>query len=152
MDFFDGITIEEVQFAIDAMLKDSEGEEWRIDDSENFAGYSGWDLERMVQISELIHEHGEGAMKGYFSHCGSSDDVDEFSDVYLGCYKSEEDFCEEWMGEQGGICSEAEKIRVFDWATLDQFIDWERITRDAFINDFYSWEEGYDRVHVYLRA
>ncbi|MBD2019242.1 antirestriction protein ArdA [Leptolyngbya sp. FACHB-36] len=151
VEFYEGIEPEEVQFAIDYMLHESEGEEWRIDDSENFAGFQSWDLEKLCQVAALIHQHGEDAVKGYLAHLGNDADLDEFSDYYIGCYKSETAFCEERLGEEGGICTAAEAIQVFDWATLDQYIDWEAIANDAFINSYYSHEVGHEEIHVYTR-
>ncbi|MBD2078427.1 antirestriction protein ArdA [Leptolyngbya sp. FACHB-17] len=151
VEFFEGIEPDKVQFAIDAMLKSSEGEEWRIDDYENFAEFTSCDLEKLCQVAALIHEHGEEPIKGYFAHRGDDAEIDEFTDYYIGCYKSEAAFCKEHLGEEGGICEAAEAIQVFDWATLDKFIDWEAIANDAFINSYYSHEEGYEKTHVYLR-
>lgn len=136
-----------MQFAIDALLKDSEGEEWRIDDYEDFAEFKSWDLEKLCQVAALIHEHEEAAVKGYLSHRGDDADLDEFSDYYLGCFKSEVAFCEEHFQ----IAEEAEKIRVFDWGTLDQYINWGSIASDAFINDYYSHKAGHEEIHVYRR-
>lgn len=152
IEFSEGIDPDDVQFAIDAMLKGSHGEEWRIDDRENFAGFESCDLEKLCAVAALIHKHGEEPVKGYFSHRGDDADPDEFTDYYIGSYKSESAFCEEHLGEEGGICKAAEEIQVFDWATLDQFIDWERIANDAFINSYYSHEVGHAEIHVYLRG
>lgn len=63
----------------------------------------------------------------------------------LAAYKA--DFCEEHLG----IAEAAENIQVFDWATLDKYIDWERIANDAFINSYFSHEESYEKTHVYCR-
>jgi antirestriction protein len=142
IDFHSGITADDVQFAIDALLQNSEGEEWRIDDSENFAGFESFDLERLCKVSALIHEHGEAAVKGYLDHRGYDADLEEFADCYLGCFKSEAAFCEEYLGEEGGICTAAEGVQVFDW---------ERIATDAFIEIYFSKKERYDKVHVYTR-
>lgn len=138
------------------MLKASpepDAEEWEIHDSEYFAGFKSNNLELLCQVATLILEHGEGAVKGFIGHVGASTEaeLDNFSDLYVGCYKSEADFCEAYLGDEGGICAAAEQIQIFDWATLDQYIDWEAIANDAFINLYYSQEEKYETVHVYLR-
>ncbi|WP_416667935.1 antirestriction protein ArdA [Egbenema bharatensis] len=144
---------EDVQAPIDEMLKRSpepDAEEWDIHDSEHFAEFRSHDLELLCQVANLINEHGEGAVKGFIAHLGSVNtaaEIDNFSDIYLGCYQSEADFCEEHFG----IAEAAEKIQVFDWATLDQYIDWERIANDAFINSYFSHKEDYQTVHVYTR-
>ena len=147
VEFFEGIQADDVQLAIDYLLHTSEGEEWRIDDSENFAGFTSSDLEKLCEVAALIHQHGEGAVKGYLAHLGDDADLDEFSDYYFGCYKSEAAFCEEHLQ----IAEAAEAIQVFDWATLDQYIDWEAIANDAFINSYYSHEVGHEEIHVYSR-
>jgi len=153
VDFYPGITPEEIQEAIDAMLKASpvpDAEEWDIHDAEGFAGLDSGSFELLCQVSELIHEHQEGAVKGFIGHVGSSNlvaEIDNFSDIYIGRFKSEEDFCEEHLG----IAEAAEQIQVFDWATLDQYIDWERIAKDAFINSYFSHKEAHEEVHVYAR-
>lgn len=151
VDFSEGIEPDEVQFAIDTMLKDSHGDEWRIDDTENFAGFESWDLEKLCQVAALIHEHGEEPIKGYLAHLGDDADLDEFTDYYIGCFKSEVAFCEEHLGEEGGICTAAEAIQVFSWATLDRFIDWDQIANDAFIELYYSHNAGHEEIHVYVR-
>ena len=147
VEFFEGIQADDVQLAIDYLLHTSEGEEWRIDDSENFAGFNSSDLEKLCEVAALIHQHGEEAVKGYLAHLGDDADLDEFSDYYIGCYKSEAAFCEEHLQ----IAEAAEAIQVFDWATLDQYIDWEAIANDAFINSYYSHEVGHEEIHVYSR-
>lgn len=147
VEFFEGIQADDVQLAIDYLLHTSEGEEWRIDDSENFAGFTSSDLEKLCEVAALIHQHGEEAVKGYLTHLGDDADLDEFSDYYIGCYKSEAAFCEEHLQ----IVEAAEAIQVFDWATLDQYIDWEAIANDAFINSYYSHEVGHEEIHVYSR-
>ncbi|MBW4523476.1 MAG: antirestriction protein ArdA [Scytolyngbya sp. HA4215-MV1] len=151
VDLFEGITAEDIQLAIDYMLHKSpveDAEEWRIDDSEGFADINPpTDLERLATLANLIHEHGEGIIKGYLAHQGNDADLDELEDYYIGTYKSEADFCQEHFD----IAEAAKKIRVFDWATLDQYIDWEAIANDAFINSYYSHQESYEVVHVYTR-
>ncbi|MBD2462286.1 antirestriction protein ArdA [Oscillatoria sp. FACHB-1407] len=153
IEFVEGLTPDEVQFAIDTMLKKSpvpDAEEWEIHDSEGFAGFSSNNLDLLCEVATLIHQHGEGAVKGFIGHAGA-EMLDEFSTLYCGCFKSEADFCQAHLGEEGGICEAATSIQVFDWATLDQYIDWEAIANDAFINSYYSYEESYETVHVYGR-
>ena len=154
VEFFDGIEADDVRLAVDAMLKKSAGEEWRIDDREHFAEFDGNNFEELCQVAALIHEHGEGAVKGFISHVGSSyvgENLDSFDDIYMGCFKSEVDFCEERIGDEGGLKAAAEEIQVFDWGTLAQYIDWECIANDVFISLYFSQYEGYQKVHVYLR-
>jgi len=162
VDFFKGIEPDDVQVAIDYMLHHSpfqDAEEWRIDDTESFAGFNGCDFETLCNVAALIHEHGEEPIKGYLSHLGDDADLDEFSNYYIGCFKSEADFCEEHLGGEGGLCTAAEGIQVFDWTTLDQYIDWEAIretiptgiANDAFINSYWSHEVGHEEIYVYTR-
>lgn len=153
IEFYEGIDADDVQTAIDAILKTSpepDAEEWDIHDSEYFADFKSHDLEKLCQVAELIHQYGEEAVKGFISHVGEDylfDRTCSFTDTYLGCFESEAAFCENHFD----ISESAAKIQVFDWATLDQFIDWERIANDAFINTYYSHTPHYNEVHVYLR-
>jgi antirestriction protein len=147
VEFFEGIQSDDVQVAIDYMLYESDGDEWRIDDYEGFAEFKGCDLEKLCQVAALIHKYGEEPVKGYFAHRGDAADPDEFTDYYIGSYTSEAAFCEEHFQ----IAEAAEKIQVFDWATLDQYIDWEAIANDAFIISYYSHEVGNEEIYVYTR-
>jgi len=149
--FFKGIEPDDVQVAIDYMLHTFNAEEWRIDDTESFAGFDGCDIKTLCNIAALIHEHGEEPVKGYLSHRGDDADLDEFSNYYIGCFKSKADFCEEHLGQEGGLCAAAKGIQVFDWSTLDQFIDWEAIASDAFISGYWSHEVGHEEIYVYTR-
>ncbi|MEP0910877.1 antirestriction protein ArdA [Leptolyngbya sp. GB1-A1] len=149
IELFEGIQADDIQLAIDYMLHHSpywDAEEWRIDDTENFPSLCCSDLETIAQAANLIHQYGAAAIEGYFAHLGSDADLDQFEDYYIGAFESEEDFCQEHLH----IAEAAEGIQVFDWATLDQYIDWEAIANDAFINSYYSHEAG-GKVHVYIR-
>jgi antirestriction protein len=153
IEFYQGIEADDVQAEIDAMLKASpepDAEEWDIHDSESFAGFKSHSLEKLCQVAELIHQYGEEAVKGFISHVGEDyifDSTCSFEDTYLGRFDSEEGFCESHFS----ISEAAKQIQVFDWATLDQYIDWKRIANDAFINSYYSHQPSYNEVHVYLR-
>lgn len=151
VNFVEGIEPDEVQFAIDALLKNSHGEEWRIDDQEGFAEFKSCDLEKLCQVAAMIHEHGENAVKGWLSQRGDDAVLEEFADEYLGCFKSEADFCEQHLGNEIGITAAAEAVQVFDWGTLAQYIDWQSIAVDAFIQLYFSHQTGYETVHVYTR-
>jgi antirestriction protein len=155
IEFYEGIEADDVQAEIDAMLKSSpepDAEEWDIHDSESFADFKSHDLEKLCQVAELIHQHGEEAVKGFISHVGEDylfDRTCSFEDTYLGCFESEASFCEDHFSH---LSEASEQIQVFSWgATLDQFIDWERIAHDAFINSYYSHQPSHNEVHVYLR-
>lgn len=147
VDFFNGIEPDDVQVAIDYMLRGSTGDEWRIDDLENFARFNGCDLDALCSVAALIREHGEEPVKGYLVNCGDDADLSEFTDYYIGCFKSEAEFCEEHFA----IAEAAEKIQVFSWAALDQYINWSAIAVDAFISSYSSHQVGQKEVHVYTR-
>jgi antirestriction protein len=147
VEFYEGIEPEEVQFAIDFMLAKTDGEEWRIDSSEGFAGVESGNIERLCAVAELIHEHDEGAVTGYFEHLGQDANLEEFADYYLGCYESEADFCQEYLG----LNEAAEKVEIFQGVTLAYYIDWEKVAKDLFIDSYWSYTEGYEKVHVYTR-
>lgn len=148
IEFAKGTEAEEVRAEITELLEDSDGDEWRIDDTEGFAEFKSSDLEKLCQVAALINQHGETPVRGFFNNRGDDEDPDSFGDYYRGCYESEEEFMQEICSH---IDSEAEKIQVFEWATLDKYIDWESIAHDAFINDYYSYSPKYQEVHVYTR-
>lgn len=147
VDFFKGIQPDDVRAAIAYLFEWTDKEEWRIDDTEDFAGFSGCDLERLCEVADLIHQHGEEPVKGYFANRGDDTDLSEFESYYMGCFESETDFCEEIFD----VATQAEKIQVFSWATLDQYIDWSAIAVDAFINSYWSHQVGHKEIYVYAR-
>jgi len=77
------------------------------------------------------HRHiDENAVLAYISMAGSWSSGD-FEEVYVGEYDSEEKYAEEYCDE----CMEVPQA-------LQGYIDYEKLARDLFINDFY-YSDGY---------
>lgn len=139
-------TADAIHEEIQAMLKASpvrDAEEWAIHDYEGFHGIKlgeSESIERVSELAGLLDKHGAA----FAAYVGYADDATErdFEEHYVGNAKSEADFAEEYSlevyGEDG-------------LGPLGQYIDWERVARDMFINDFYGVEEG-GQVFVFRRG
>lgn len=92
------------------------------------------------EITLFIQEHGAlgEAILDYFD--GDLEYVQEaIEDQYCGEYDSEEDFVESFTEETNPVPQ-----------YLSYYIDYEKMARDYFINDFFSIEVDY-KVHVFFR-
>lgn len=118
-------------------------EEYAIHDYEGFEGapvseYSG--IESVAELAAFVAEHGElgGKLVEYF---GSLDDAREaIEDHYAGQYQSVADFAQELTEQSTEIP-----------ASLQYYIDWERMARDLEINDVLTVETGFECVHIFWR-
>jgi antirestriction protein len=118
-----------------------DSEEWAIHDYEDFGDvlvneYTG--LETVSALANFVIEHDEvGA--AVLAHVNG--DIDEanrlLEECYHGEYDSEEDFTESF----------AEETMVIP-EHLSYYIDYEKMARDWFINDFFSIEINY-KTHVF---
>lgn len=142
---------EDIMAEIETILKESpepDAEEWAIHDYEGFQGISVSEQESIEKVSEIansITEHGK-AYAVYVNYVGLEyATLDDFEEVYRGCYESEEDFAyEHW--EEMGIISKLEKASI-----SESYIDWEKVATDLFIESFYSVEVSYNEVYVFNR-
>lgn len=155
IELFEGITGDEIQFAIDAMLKESSflpAEEWRIDDYEDMPNLGISDLDQIAAIANLVHEHGVTPVRLFAEHYGADYvTVERFADAYKGCYKSLEAFAEELLVE-AGVMAELEKMPVpyLDSQTMDMFVDLERIGSDLTIDPFWVQQRGLEEFYVFV--
>jgi antirestriction protein len=124
---------EEIHKVIEAMLKASpelDAEEWAIHAYEEFCGLEvgeNEDIEKLAELAQLIAKHG-AAFACYFNDKGAEYATEEqFKDDYQGEHESEKAFAEEWFRE----CNEIP-------AALEDYIDWDEVTRSLFITDFTS--------------
>jgi antirestriction protein len=131
---------------IKAMLAESPipgAEEHAIHDYEGFEGarieeYSG--IAEVAELAVFIDEHGEIAGK-LVEHFGDLDAAREaIEDHYAGEYKSLADFAQELTEQSTEIP-----------ASLEYYIDWERMARDLAINDVLTIETGFECVHIFWR-
>ena len=133
---------DDIQADIDKMLADSpvpDAEEWAIHDTEDMGDLvSEYEsLENVSKHGQAIAEHGE-AWIAYCDHVGADyADVDKFEDLYCGECESELEYAEQMFDELylGDI---PENLRPY--------IDYEKFSKDLFINDFY-----FSSGHVFRR-
>ena len=117
-------------------------EEWAIHDYEGFDGihideYTS--LDKISELSKFIEEHGDVGIAIY-GYCNDIDDAVRYiEESYHGEFDSEEDFVRYWIHEVD--CIEIPKH-------LENYIDYETMARDYFINDFLSIEAA-SKVHVF---
>lgn len=118
---------------IQRMLKSSPepfAEEWAIHDYEGFEGLQISEYESIedaARFAQLIEVHGE-AYVAYANHIGVDYATEEgFEEAYQGEWKSEEAFAEHIADETMDIPEH-----------LQFYIDYEKFSRDLFINDYFS--------------
>jgi len=118
-------------------------EEWAIHDYEGFYGLrlsESEDMARVAEMAAMIEEHGEAWAK-YAEYQGIEYATKEgFEDAYEGEWDSEESFAE-------NLASEMMEIPEH----LEFYIDYEKLARDLFINDYFSVENEGCKVYVFRR-
>lgn len=119
-------------------------EEWAIHDYEGFHGITIDEYEsidRVVELAEKLEAHGEAFAA--FLDCYNFEDIDEFEDRYQGCYKSKQDFAEEYYEESG-------MIKQIEEAGLKScYIDFEMIARDMFIDGYSGIDRRHETLYVF---
>lgn len=142
LDLTDFADLEDLQEAVNAMLKESPtmketgalAEEYAIHDHEGFHNLIGeyTPLAEVWEIHSLLEEHAdnEEALLAYADYTGYSlfDAADYFESRYAGEWGSEEEFAEDML-EDSGMLSE-----LPEWAR--PYFDIERYTRDLFIEAY----------------
>lgn len=137
---------EAIQEEIKAMLAQSpiaKAEEWAIHDYEGFCGLrlSEYEsIEKVAEMSAMIGEHGEAWAKFAEYEGIEYATLERFEEAYAGEWDSEEDFAED-------LASETMEIPQH----LSMYIDYEKLARDLFINDYYSAESENCKVYVFRR-
>lgn len=100
------------------------------------------DLDKLAEIVTLIREHNLNpfVVTSYIAHNGN---LDYFQDSFVGIYSSEEAFAEEYIKERHDFSG-----LETEWGNLFEYLDWERLARNLFINDYFSVEyhtKDYDK-------
>ncbi len=138
--------VEAIQAEIQDMLTQSpiaNAEEWAIHDYEGFYGLQLSEYEDITEVAEmaaLIEKHGE-AWARYVDHVGMDNATgDGFKEAYHGQWDSEEDFAE-------NLAEETMKIPEH----LQYYIDYEKLARDLFIDEYFSAEGEGCKVYVFSR-
>ena len=137
--------LDAIQDQVNDMLKtspiDGVAEEWAIHDFECFAGYHVGEydsLETLHEIALFLEEHGDAASAA-LSYCSDLDEAREMvEDRYHGCHDSEEEFAAQLYED----CYEIPEY-------LQYYIDYEKVARDLFINDFISVAGKDHQIHVF---
>jgi len=123
-------------------------DEWAIHDYECWQGIQlseYEDIETVSELAQLLEEHGK-AYAVYYQHYGNNYATEEdFKDRYLGEYEDEEDFVYQ-MWESSGIIQQLEKLNISTF-----YIDWKAISRDWFIDSYFSIEVGLRETFVFSR-
>ncbi len=139
--------IDHIWDEVKAMLKSSpmeDAEEWAIHDYEGFEGlniheYSNF--ETVCELAEFIEEHGCLGAKLY-EYLGDLDDAQIYlSDNYQGAYSSMADYAQELTEDTTQIP-----------ASLQYYIDYDKMRRDLAINDVLVFETDFDELHIFWRS
>ena len=137
---------EAIHEAIKDMLAKSpiaNAEEWAIHDYEGFCGLRLSEYESIESVAEMaamIEEHGEAWAKFAEYEGIEYATLERFEEAYAGEWLSEEEFAEE-------LASETMEIPEH----LSFYIDYEKLARDLFINDYFSAESEGCKVYVFRR-
>ena len=121
--------VSELQEQIDEVLKTStipNAEEFAIhdyDDFPNLGEYPG--LENIVKVVDAIAEHGADEINAFLSNY-SVEDLDSFSDMFVGEYSSFSEYAEQ-MAEDTILIDCPEHIR--------SYFDYEKFERDLSFDD-----------------
>lgn len=108
-------------------------EEWAVHDYDDFPSHivSSFgeypDLDELCEVVDFITEHGDLG-KAILSEYDLAESKRMIEENYHGEYDHEEHFIESFYEDCGMIPD----------SPLAQYIDWEAVARDAFINDFIS--------------
>lgn len=135
---------ESIHEDIQKMLKSSPeplAEEWAIHDYEGFEGLqiSEYEsIEDVARYAQLIEDHGE-AYAAYAGYIGTEYATKEgFEEAYQGEWDSEEAFAENLADETMEIPEH-----------LQYYIDYEKFSRDLFINDYFSSQGDSGQIYVF---
>ncbi len=131
----DGLDVDELQEAIQAVLADSPepaAEEWGFFDHSGFHGSNvseNPDLDKLIELVELLGEHGP-AYAAYASMVGEDYATGQgFEDAYRGEWESERAYAEDLF--DGCYLSEVPE-------NVQPYIDYDKWAQDVFIDGCYS--------------
>jgi len=139
--------VEAIHEQIKAMLAKSPiagAEEWALHDYDGFYGIQlseSQDIETLAEMAVMIERHGEAWAKFAEYEGIEYATLERFEEAYAGEWDSEEAFAEDLADET----MEIPKHLAF-------YIDYERLARDLFINDYYSAETEDFKIYVFRRV
>jgi len=137
---------EAIHDAIKDMLASSpiaNAEEWAIHDYVGFCGLrlSEYEsIEKVAEMAAMIEEHGEAWAKFAEYEGIEYATLERFEEAYEGEWDTEEAFAE-------NVASETMEIPQH----LAFYIDYEKLARDMFINDYFSADSENCKVYVFRR-
>ncbi len=124
---------DQVQDEINNILKTSpiaNAEEWAIHDHENIGNIGEYEsIEKLVAYSDFIKEHGdigEAVLEHYNNDL--DDAIEALENNFHGEHDDQESFVMQWTEETG--------MEIPNH--LQYYIDYEKMARDYFINDFFD--------------
>lgn len=149
----EGKTPEEIYAEIDAMLANSpytrsafarkwgmKAEEWGIFDYEGFAGIRVGEqesIERLCALTAGLTGDDPDAYAAYVKDTGN-DDLDAFSDAFMGAYESIADFGERWFTDFYDL----DKMHE-DYGDVAHCIDWEHYGNELLLGGLtHCWHNG----------
>lgn len=124
-------------------------EEWAIHSYEYFEGISiseSESIENVAALGQAILEYGESfaTFQGYFNYDDVAQAVEEFTDKYMGVYKSSEDFAYEQLDQDGTL------NRLQEIGFNESYINWDAIVNDMECGGSYLFfRTGFEEVHVF---
>lgn len=142
---------DDIRAGIADMLKaspETNAEEWAIHDFEGFGGLrlsEGEDIEQLVELAELITEHGDVSAK-LVDHVGGLQYLEHaktlMEDEYAGAHDSLEDFAYEFLEDTGQLESVPDNLRPY--------FDSEKFGRDLELGgDVFTIDGENGQVHVF---
>lgn len=147
----DGKSVEDVESEIQNMLKGSEmpAEEWAIHDNDNFDDIGLGEhesIERVVKVADMLDEHGPAFAGWYVNETRDVDDLDNFTDEYLGEWGNLGDYARELAEDL------AENRDAFDnWPMT--CVDWEHAGEELRLGgDVWTALTSEYNVYVYWSA
>jgi antirestriction protein len=141
---------DEIMTNINAMLSTSPMakiqacQEWAIHAYEGFESIAISEYEsidKVLTIALKLKEHGK-AFAAYLEYW-NLEDIEKFEDSYRGCYKNEEEFVEEYYRD-AGLTDQIEAAGL-----KADYIDFETIARDMFINSYTGISKGTETLYVF---
>ncbi|MDE2231127.1 MAG: antirestriction protein ArdA [Candidatus Omnitrophica bacterium] len=118
-------------------------EEWAIHDYEGFCDLrlsEYGSIEKVAEMAAMIEEHGEAWAKFAEYEGIEYATLERFEEAFAGEWASEEAFAEDLAEDTMEIPQH-----------LAFYIDYEKLARDLFINDYFSADSENGTVYIYRR-
>ena len=136
----EGKDAEDLQSEVSAMLKPG-NEEFAIHDHEGLGSIGEYTpLSEIAELAELVEKHG-AAFIAYADHVGGTEYArDSFEEAYMGEWDNEQAYAEDYFDQTMGVPDH-----------LVAYIDYDKFTRDLFIDSMFSEDAPDGNVYVFVR-